>query len=235
MNRASLLASLLSSLVLLAGCVTSQPRVAELSNEELKTRLEGSSVIVRPVVSPAKLVERTKSQAVGNFLLSSIVSSIAVSNTGARTPAEFQTNMKIGQDLGQGMNEAMPTGSESDVAHGTDVFLVKRLSERFPPVSSSTDASAVELIVSSTKWELGYESFTGSSGYVLSSEVEVRAIEPASPAPRTLRSYRCPEKSPDTLTLDEWRAENYAAINRAAEKIAEKCYRLTLMALGLEE
>jgi len=53
MNRASLLASLLSSLVLLAGCVTSQPRVAELSNEELKTRLEGSSVIVRPVVSPA--------------------------------------------------------------------------------------------------------------------------------------------------------------------------------------
>jgi len=234
MNRVPFLCQILLCLLALAGCVSSPPRVAELSNEELKTRLQASTLVVRPVVRPAKLVERTKSQAVGNFLLSSVVSSVAMSNTGARTPAEFQSNMQIGQEFGKGMNEALPTSFESEFGHGADVFLVKRLSERFPPPSLPSDAETIELVVSSTKWELGYDSFFGSGGYALSSELEVRAIEPGSPNPRTLRSYHCQQNIPERMALDEWRADNYTAIDQAAERISEKCFQLTLMALGIE-
>lgn len=226
---------MLLCVLVLTGCATtSAPRVAELSNEELKERLQHSTIVVRPITRPAKLVERTKSQVVGNFLISSLVSSAMMSNSGARTPSEFQANTQIGQQFGQGLNSALPTTRETDAGHGVDAFLVNRLSERFPTPSSSPEAEAIELVVSMLQWELSYESFTGSDAYVLNSGVEVRAIDTGSSDHRTLRSHRCTEKFTETMALDAWHADNDAAISRAADTLSEKCYRTALMALGID-
>jgi len=224
----------LVSVLMLAACVTTSPRVAELSNEDLKARLQNTAVVVRPVTQPAKLVERTKSQAVGNFLISSILSSAMMTNTGARSPAEFQNNAKIGQQFGQDLNSALPTGRETDSGEGVDRYLVDLLADRFPVRQPLPDAGSIELVTSMLQWELGYESFVGNTAYALSYGVEVRAIETGASQPITLRSHRCSEKVQQTMTLDEWHADNDAAIKRVAETLAKKCYRTTLMALGVE-
>lgn len=224
----------LVSVLVLSGCATTNPRIAELSNEALQERLQSSVVVVRPVAQPAKLVERTKSQAVGNFLLSSLVSSAMMTDTGARTPAEFHNNMKIGQEFGQNLNAALPTGRETDAGQGVDRYLVDRLTARFPTPDPIPAAGLIELIVSQLQWELAYESFLGSSAYSLSSSVEVRAVEAGGSSPVTLRSHRCSEKAQETHSLDEWHADDNAAIRHVADALAEKCFRTTLMALGIE-
>lgn len=155
-------------LLVLSGCATTSTSIAELTQDELHARMQRSSVRVRPIAAPVKLVERTKGQAVGNFLVASVASSVASSGGSARTVGEMQANAQIGQTFGQELNRALPTGVESESGGGIEAHLAKRLSERFPPAPDGERDSPIELVVSASRWELGYESFLGSSDYTLS-------------------------------------------------------------------
>lgn len=140
--------------------------------------------------------------------------------------------MKIGQEFGQNLT-CSPIGRETDAGQGVDRYLVDRLTARFPTPDPIPAAGLIELIVSQLQWELDYES-AGSSAYSLSSSVEVRAVEAGGSSPVTLRSHRCSEKAQETHSLDEWHADDNAAIRHVADALAEKCFRTTLMALGIE-
>lgn len=94
-------------LLLLAGCA-SAPKTADLSPADLHVWFERSRIDVRPVDKPVLLAERTKSQAVGNFLVSSLVSSAAMSGGGAASPQQVQSHAQIGQTFGQQLNQALP-------------------------------------------------------------------------------------------------------------------------------
>lgn len=225
---------LILCLLALAGCATTSPQVAELNGEELKDRLQHSAVSVRPVTSPAKLVERTKGQAVGNFLLASVVSSVASSGAGARSASEFQANTQIGQTFGQQLNEALPTGSETEGGHSADALLAKRLNERFPAVPDRPSTSPVELAVSTIRWELGYESFLGSGDYSLGYEFEVQAVGRETDKLQTLKRVRCQGDAPEKMPLEAWQADSYAAVGKAANEIADRCFQLTMREFGLE-
>ncbi|MBS1227817.1 MAG: hypothetical protein H6R17_1094 [Proteobacteria bacterium] len=221
-------------LLALAGCATTSPQVSELIGQELKDRLQHSAVSIRPVTSPAKLVERTKGQSVGNFLFASIVSSVAMSGTGARSTSEFQANTEIGQTFGQQLNTALPTGSEAEGGGSADTLLASRLSERFSVAPDLPTTPPVELTVSTIHWELGYESFLGSSDYSLGYEFEVRAVGRDADKPKTLKSVRCQGVAPEKMPLEAWQSDRYAAVGRAANEIADQCFQRTMRAFGLE-
>ena len=181
-----------------------------------------------------KLAERTKGQAVGNFLLASVVSSAASSGAGARTVGEMQANTQIGQTFGQELNRALPTGVESESEIGVEARLAKRLSERFTSAPDGTPDNPIELVVSASRWELGYESFLASSDYTLSYALGVAMVEPSKEAPKILRRVFCQGQVPEKMPLDAWKADEHAALRKAADEIAEQCFRKTLSALGME-
>ena len=224
----------LGCLLILSGCATTRTPIAELTPDELKTRLQHGSVSVRPITTPVKLVERTKGQAVGNFLLASVVSSAASSGAGARTVGEMQANTQIGQTFGQELNRALPTGVESESEIGVEARLAKRLSERFTSAPDGTPDNPIELVVSASRWELGYESFLASSDYTLSYALGVAMVEPSKEAPKILRRVFCQGQVPEKMPLDAWKADEHAALRKAADEIAEQCFRKTLSALGME-
>lgn len=225
---------LILCLLAFSGCATTSTQVSELNGEELKGRLLHSTVSIRPVTSPAKLVERTKGQSVGNFLFASVVSSVAMSGTNARSASELQANTEIGQTFGQQLNAALPTGSEAEGGHSADTLLASRLSERFSAASNPPATPSVELTVSTIRWELSYESFLGSSDYSLGYEFEVRAVGRDTDKQKTLKSVRCQGVAPEKMPLDAWQSDRYAAVGKAANEIANECFQLTMRGFGLE-
>lgn len=220
--------------VALSGCATTSSRVSELNAEEIKDRMCHSVVSVRLLSGPAKLVERTKGQVIGNFLFASAVSSAAMSGGSVRSKSEFEANTQIGQTFGRQLNEALPTGAEAEGGHGVDTLLANRLNERFSVVPNQPTAPPVELTVSTLRWELSYESFLGGSDYSLGYELVVRAVGQDTDKPKTLKSVGCQGGVPEKMPLDAWRSNDYAAVGKAAREIADKCFQQTMTAFGLE-
>ncbi len=218
----------------LAGCATTSYQVSELTPDELKSRLQNGAISVRPVTAPVRLTERTKGQAVGNFIVSSVVSSVAASGTGARTASEMQANAQISQSFGQQLNQSLPTGSEVESGGGADARLARRLDDRFRQALQTEKTSPIELAVSTSRWELGYESFFTSSDYTLSYALTVAVIDRDTDKPRTLKRIQCQGDVPGKMPLDAWQADNYAAVNKAADDIADNCFKRTITAFGLE-
>ena len=221
------------TLLALVGCATSPQQVSGLNPDELKARLERSSVSVRPVSAPIQLLERTKGQAVANFIVASVVSSAVGSGATPRSASEMQANMQISQDFGQQLNQALPTGVESESGSLVDVRLAKRLSERFKPTPEERQEAPIELVVSATQWELAYESFFTSDDYTLSYALGVSVIERSTEKQKSLKHIYCQGRAPEKMSLDAWKADDQAALIKVADRIADECVQKTLSSLGL--
>ena len=220
-------------LLALAGCATTTTQTTELSPEELRVRLQPGVVSVRPVAVPVKLIERTKGQAVGNFLLASVVSSVASSGTGARTVSEMQASTEIGRAFGQELNQALPTGSEAKGGGGADGRLAQRLNQRFLTDPTPDDSALIEIAVSASQWELAYDSFFSSSDYTLHYALTVAVIEHGADKPKTIKRVLCQGNAPKKMALDAWQAEDYAAVRKVADEVADACFGESMRAFGL--
>lgn len=69
----------------------------------LRDTVLNSHIAVTPIVNPAQLSERTKAQAIGNFVVSSAVGSLAASGGGAVNAQQMQANMQIAQSFNQNL------------------------------------------------------------------------------------------------------------------------------------
>lgn len=79
-----------------------------ITNTQLKDRLISSDVTILPIDKPVSLVERTKAQAIGNMVVSSVAGSAVASSGGAGNMQQLQNNVQIGQQFGQQLNRALP-------------------------------------------------------------------------------------------------------------------------------
>ena len=64
--------------------------------------------------------------------------------------------------------------------------------------------------------------------------VTVAVIDRDTDKPRTLKRIQCQGDVPGKMPLDAWQADNYAAVNKAADDIADNCFKRTITAFGLE-
>lgn len=226
-------AILLSVLFALTACSTAALR-PQLSDDEMRAKLRSSRVVVHPVSQPIMLSERTKAQATGNFLFSSLLSSAVGSAGAAGNPRAMQANADIAQTFGQQMNQALP--ADSTVAHGAGVdgVLAARLAEYFSGMETAP-ASGDEVVidVSARKWELGYESYLGSSDYALTWHFDAVASALQPEGVHVLKSASCQGKSTRRMPLDDWRADDYREVDAAAEDIVASCFDVFLKGLAL--
>lgn len=227
MKKASVLLVLL-----LTGCATQGTAMLPRA-EEVRAQFQRNPVAVSPVTAPTALIERTKSTAVGNFLVASLVSSAAGSAGNATNPQAFQANTQISQEFGRQLNLALPTGYESGANRSADVALAQRLAERFQWAGTDATPGSIQLTVRGKRWELAYESFLSSSDYVLSYEMEVLATEYGGEKPRVISHVSCAGSAAARMPLDKWQADDYQSLRQEADAISGQCFEKALKVYGL--
>jgi hypothetical protein len=219
-------------LLLLTGCAT-QGTAMLPGAEEILAQFQRNPVAVSPVTAPTPLIERTKSTAVGNFLVASLVSSAAGSAGNATNSQAFQANTQISQEFGRQLNRVLPTGYEAGANRSADVALAQRLAERFQWAGTDAMPGSIQLTVRGKRWELAYESFLSSSDYVLSYEMEVLATEYGAEKPRVISHVSCAGSAAARMPLDKWQADDYQLLRQEADAISGQCFEKALKAYGL--
>lgn len=223
------------SALLIASCNT-MGKKQELAADQLRAKLQASRVVVEPVTNPVMLVERTKSKAIGNMLVSSMVASVAGSSGHAANPQQFQSNMQISQTLGQELNKALPTGSEVSRGNGVDLALASKLTGYFSAKSSGeNEGSGKEITVSirANLWELGYTSMLTSSDYALNYDLRLSVEEKVADKTQPLKQIVCRGEALDKMPLEQWKAENYQKVDTAAQDVVDRCFGLAMTGMGL--
>lgn len=227
--------SALSACILLSACATNPTLTA--SPAELRAKIQHAHVTVLPIAQPAPLTEKTKAQAVGNFIFASVVSSVVGSSGSASNPQQFQANVDIATSFGNELSKALPTSYSVASGKGADLALAKKISDYFAQSDPSANPVDKELsiAVSAPLWELGYTSFLGSEDYALNYHIQVSLLEKSNGKTSPVKTVSCAASAPEKMALEQWQANDYAAINASAQSIVDSCFKRFLQNTGLND
>ncbi len=229
------IASALTGCLLLSACATNTTLTA--TPAELRNKIQHAHVTVLPITQPAQLTERTKAQAVGNFVFASVVSSVVGSSGSASNPQQFQANVDIATTFGNELSKALPTSYSVASGKGADLALAKTISDylaKSDPSSSPIDQD-LSIAVSAPLWELGYVSFLGSEDYALNYQLQVSVLEKSHGQTNPLKTVSCVASAPEKMPLDQWQSNDYAALNASAQTIVDSCFKRFLTETGLAD
>lgn len=220
---------------LLAFAVTACSTTPVTSQDALRDAVMNSNVVVAPISKPAQLSERTKAQAIGNFVVSSLVGSVAGSAGDASNFQQFQNNMEIGRAFSRELSRALPDSYAVSAGTGADLALAKKLSDYFGnrPWASVPAGRDLTIAVNTPLWELGYVSFLTSQDYALNYSLQVILLEQKEGKQQVIKTVNCGSSATDKMPLDNWKAENYKAVNASAEIIVNQCFNRFLAEFGL--
>jgi len=201
------------------------------SKDALKDSILNSHIVVAPIAKPAQLAERTKAQAIGNF----VVSSVAVSVAGS-AGEQLQNNMNIGQTFGRELSKALPDSYAVGAGKGADLALAKKLSDYFDNRSPASASAGRELTiaVNTPLWELGYVSFLTSQDYALNYHLQVTLLEQKEGKRQAIKTVSCGSAAKEKMPLENWKAENYKAVDASAAIIVDECFGRFLAEIGLK-
>ncbi len=224
------------SAFLLASCTTLGKK-QELTPDQMRSKLQTNKIVIEPVANPVMLVERTKSKAIGNMLVSSLVSSAVGSSGHPSTPQQFQNNVKIGQSLGQELHRALPKGDVVSSGNGVDLTLANKFTDYFNNKSPTEENDVNKVITVSIRanlWELSYKSMLTSSNYTLNYDLRFFIEEKSDEKTLPLKQIVCQGEAPGEMPLEQWKAENYQKVDAATQYVADKCFQLAMAEMGLE-
>jgi len=220
---------------LLAVATTACSTTPLTSKDALKDAILNSHIVVAPITQPAQLAERTKAQAIGNFVVSSVAGSVAGSVGDARNMQQLQNNMNIGQTFGRELSKALPDSYVVSAGRGADLALAKKLSDYFDhraPVSAAVGRE-LTIAVNTPLWELGYVSFLTSQDYALNYQMQVILLEQKEGKQQAIKTVSCGSAAKEKMPLDNWKAENYKAVDASAAIIVNECFGRFLAEVGL--
>ena len=227
------IACALVSCLLLSACATTTTMTT--SSAELRDMILHAKVIVLPNEKPTQLAERTKAQAVGNVIVSSVVGSVAASSGSGANPQQFQNNMEIGRTFSNELSKSLPTSYSVGSGNGADLALARKLSEFLVKNAQAHGTVNRELFISviAPLWELGYISLLTSQDYALNYNLKVQVFEKLDGKTSTLKTVSCSASAKEKMPLDQWKSEDYAAVNASAQAIVNTCFNQFLTETGL--
>lgn len=244
--------------LLLAVAVLSQPAAAGLfgpSSDILKGDALAAKLKSQPIVlsvGGGALDVRSKSAAVGSFLLGFVVSSALASGGGTgqnvqQMQKNAQASMQISQELHKNLQVAM-TRVASDLAEkpkaqiakeGPVVLVSQQLLASLLQQSELRVALAVpdqppaatdlQLRISQSEWKLDYS--MASSDYTLLYQTEVSLYQKESDT--VFFSHTCKGEAPRKLPLEDWQRDDFSEVALAAADIGNRCAQPLIAALGL--
>jgi hypothetical protein len=203
----------------------------------LSDAILNSYVAVAPITKPAELSERTKAQAMGNFVVASVISSAVGSGAGACAvnAQQMQANMQIMQSFSQNLQQALPDSYVVSAGKGADLALAKKLSDylTIKAQPSTPNNRELSIAVNTPLWELGYVSFLTSQDYALNYHLQVNVLEKKKGKLHAIKTFSCANSANNKMPLEKWKAENYKAVDINAEVIVNECFNRFLAETGL--
>lgn len=180
----------------------------------LREAILNSNVVVAPIAKPAQLSEKTKAQAIGNFVVASVVSSAVGSGAGAVNAQEMQANMQIMQSFNQNLQQTLPNTYVVSAGKGADLALAKKLSDYLGSKVQTTTPSnrTLSIAVNTPLWELGYISFLTSQDYALNYNLQMILLEQKEGKQQAIKTVSCGSSAKEKMPLEKWKAENYKAV-----------------------
>jgi hypothetical protein len=220
---------------LLAFAATACSTTPVTSQGALRDAILNSNVVVVPITKPAQLAERTKAQAIDNFVVASVVSSAVGSGAGAVNAQEMQANMQIMQSFNQNLQQALPSSYVVSAGKGADLALAKKISDYLGSKAQSSTPSnrTLSIAVNTPLWELGYVSFLTSQDYALNYNLQVILLEQKEGKQQAIKTVSCGNSAKEKMPLENWKAENYKAVDTSAEIIVNDCFGRFLAETGL--
>lgn len=217
-------------LILLSACATTSDKKG-MAPEEIKSRFENSRVIVQWVEKPVPLLERTKTKAVGNFIIASVAGSVV----GIGASGNAQTNAQISQEFAVQLSQSLPSGDIINGSTGIDHIMVQKLADHFQDWHPKDTEHANDIIISvqALIWELGYLSLFDSD-YGLNYQLRITAQEKQPQGEQALKILVCRGQAETKMPLEEWQAENYKAVNQVSLVIADTCLQQVMAEMGLQ-
>lgn len=223
----------LPALLLLA--MTACSTTPAMPKNALKDVILNSHVVVAPIAKLAVLSEKTKAQALGNFVASTVVSSAIGSGATVGNAQQMQANMQIMQSFNQNLQQALPSSYKVSAGKGADLALAKKLSDYLGSKQQTTASNNNDLsiAVNTPLWELAYVSFLTSQNYALNYNLQVSVLEQKNGKLQALKTVSCANSAKEKMPLESWKAENYKAVDASAEIIVQECFNQFLAETGL--
>lgn len=249
-----------SASLLLAIAVLSQPAAAGFfgpSTELLKDDALAAKLRTQQVVLSAGggvLDVRTKSAAVGSFLVGFIVSSALASGGGGGGPTNaqqmqqnMQANMQIATSFNQNLQVAMTQiasdqaakpkaqiAKEGPVIAVSQQLMASLLQESDIKMSLASDAQPaapadLQLRVSQPEWKLDFS--MASSEYTLRYQIDASLYQKESDT--VFYKDSCKGEAPKKLALEDWERDDFSEVALAAGDIASRCAATLTATLGL--
>ncbi len=247
-----------SASLLLAAAVLSQSASAGLfgpSTEILKGDALAAKLKTQQVVLSAGggvLDIRTKSAAVGSFLVGFVVSSALASGGGAPRNAQqmqqsMQANAQIASTFHQNLQVAMTQvasdqaakpkaqiAKEGPVISVSQQLMAGLLQEPGIKMSLASDAQPaapadLQLRVSQPEWKLDYS--MASSEYTLRYQIDASLYQKESDT--VFYKDSCKGEASKKLALEDWERDDFSEVALAAGDIASRCAATLAAALGL--
>ena len=207
-----------------------------MTSSQLKDHLRDSEVIVLPIKKPIQLAERTKAQAIGKMVVSSVAGSVAGSAGGAGNAQQMQANMQIGQSFGQNLQQALPDSYSVSAGQGLDITLAAKLAEFFSAHNNvGAKNQTLHIGITPRLWELGYVSMLTSHDYALNYNIDMTLAQKNGEKLSALKYVKCEGSAPEKMPLDSWKANHYEKVDTAAEVIINTCMSKFLSALELQQ
>lgn len=204
------------------------------SPQQLAEIIRHAKIEVLPIQKPAKLAERTKAQAIGRMVVSSVVASAVGSSGNPQNFQQFQENVKLGQQIGADLSRSLPDSYKVEAGSGTDLALAKKISDFMLEKTRPTDSGRnLFIAVSAPLWEVGYISLLTSQDYALNYKIQVQVSEKTGDKTNVLKRFDCAASAPEKMPLEQWKMNEYAAVNKSASAIVEDCFTQFLTETGL--
>lgn len=202
----------------------------------LREAILNSDVAVAPITKPVQLSERTKAQAISNFVVSSVAGSLLASTGDASNLQQLQNNAEIGRAFSGELSKALPDSYNVSAGKGADLALAKKLSDYLGNLTPSSAPSNRELsiAVNAPLWELGYVSFLTSQDYALNYSLQVILSEQKEGKQQAIKTVICGSSAKEKMPIEKWKAENYKAVDASAEIIVNECFSQFLAEIGLD-
>lgn len=226
------------------------PSTELLKGDALVAKLKAHQVVLS--VGGGLLDIRTKSMAVGSFLVSFVVGSALASGGGAPANAQqmqqsMQANMQIATSFNQNLQVAMTQVASDQAAKPTmqiakegpivivgQQLMVSLLQEPGVQMLLATAAQPampadLQLRLSQPEWKLDFS--LASSEYTLRYQIDASLYQKESDT--VFYKESCKGEAPQKLALEDWERDDFSEVAHASGAIASRCMALLSTALSL--
>jgi hypothetical protein len=211
----------------LAGCAT-QPTGVSLDQV---TKIREQGLAIGDVKGASSVALKTKGQAIGSMVLSTVAASVVASNPSSISPQGLQEAQEAGMAAGDVTRRTLDAiGNHVSQTQTPSAAMAAAINDSLSKMNMRSDNAAYHVDIKQTTWLLSYDSMFGSDNYRLHWQLSASVRDNAN---KVVMTSVCQGDGDAKQALDAWKADDYAKVKDAARQVGETCARQFMGDIGL--